>query len=491
MTEPIKPSDFGQFMFWQGNDLHIDVNDPRAAKLRKKALSPSTYNSFTGCQSRWATEQLLPFDLAPMDPAPMGNSQHAVLEDLFSLPPDQRTQDAAAELIYSMPDRRKEIQVPTGVLERSTWTGIISTNVAKLWDIIDPKAINVVETERHVEGVLISGVPFNGHIDMLTDEGIIDWKFPIKKPYTNYSANSKKVQKYPEQLRIYNLALIAMDGKAPPRGEVIYVPHGIRDRVEFDPASLEATKNRFVATWADLNKAADIQTYTTTKSPLCGWCPMALVCPTAISGEKPAEAKVPKAELGVTMGIEHHDARRTSTHEPVPEPTKEDTMTDQPHNQPATYTEDRAWIEKQPLGAFRVADTDLNPNSYLASGLAGFVSKSYELLARQGKVEMNPETIEALATSLHSVTVLVQDRLIGPNRSPNNGVTTRIRGALYTFVDQTPPPFGGDEQAWKAWLNRAVNDCLLMVRTIFKVYTTGASPVAFTPLCAKENIVSQ
>ena len=77
-----------------------------------------------------------------------------------------------------------------------------------------------------------------------------------------------------------------------------------------------------------------------------------------------------------------------------------------------------------------------------------------ELLHAAG-VPLRPSVVTALSRTLAHVVLAVQHELAG-SRSYQDGVNTRLRGALRTTVSTMPPPFGGDAQAWSAWVARAI-----------------------------------
>lgn len=481
MTTPIET--FGEFIAWDGNRLHVDTDDPRGAVLRKSALSPSTAHSFAdGCQSRWAIEQLLPRDQGPMEQASLGTSAHSVLEDLFSLDADQRTQEAALELISTMDVRRDDIVVPPEPMQREAWRGIITGYVSTLWKVMDPRTIDVVATERHMSDVEIGGVPVNGFIDLQTRDGIVDWKFPKKPPrWANH---------YPDQIRTYALAIEAADGKLPKRGNLVYVNHAIVDPVNLSRPALDATKRMFVDAWSDLQAAADAQTYTTEVSPLCGWCPLVSVCPSGLEARK--VAKVDKARLGIEMNIRSLEAlktkraaaseqdgvvdtaqaRRTDAPDETPE---ENSMAPDP-NRP--YTEEPRWHEKQNASGMLINGSELGANSFAAAGISGYVAKAYEILMTQewpATVAVNSATTQALAASMHAIVQRVQYNLVGDGVGTNFGLTQRIRGALYTFLDHNRPPLGGSEDEWRAWLNQAMTMTKAFTDMTFAIYDAGAT----------------
>ena len=110
--------------------------------------------------------------------------------------------------------------------------------------------------------------------------------------------------------------------------------------------------------------------------------------------------------------------------------------------------EDKPW--EQTAGP----DGRLNPNSYSATAVFGIVEMAVELLHQAG-VPLRPSVVTALSRTLAHVVLTVQQDLSG-SASYQDGVNTRLRGALRTAVATMPLPFGRDAQAWSEWVARAV-----------------------------------
>ena len=110
--------------------------------------------------------------------------------------------------------------------------------------------------------------------------------------------------------------------------------------------------------------------------------------------------------------------------------------------------EDKPW--EQTAGP----DGLLNPNSYSATAVFGIVEMAVELLHKAG-VHLGPAVVTAMSRTLAHVVLAVQRDLAG-STSYQDGVNTRLRGALRTAVSTMPPPFGGDTQAWSSWVARVI-----------------------------------
>ena len=467
MSTPIE--DFGQFMAWEGDELVVDTTDARARPLRKKALSPSTANAFDNCPAKWVVGQLLPRNDDPMSPQGKGTGSHAVLEELFDQPADQRTRVMAGQIIETIEQRKPGLQVPSDTLEMSKWRGILSANIAPLWDVLNPADIQVVHVERPTTGAQIEGVPINGFIDMQTTEQIIDWKFPGKPP-REYSG---KIQEYPEQLRMYALAVQDLDGELPKAAALGYINHTLLKPVSLKAKELEFTKRRVVDLWDKLGVATASGRYRATPHQFCSWCPLVSVCPANRDSERPAMAKTADAVLGVTMKIPTHAVRRTTT---IDTDLEQDTLD-------MTYAEQPAYVETLPINSEGIDGSILNPNSYAAMGISGMLTKAYEVLSESGKVAPNAQTVLGLAQCFNFVINGVITRL-GVDAPMNSGLHQRIRGFLYTRMDQRPIPLD-DQEDMLAWLRASQEFCLLMTHNLFAVYDQGPTgaglPVLFEP----------
>jgi hypothetical protein len=95
-------------------------------------------------------------------------------------------------------------------------------------------------------------------------------------------------------------------------------------------------------------------------------------------------------------------------------------------------------------------DGTLNYNSYAAMAAFGLVELAVSSLSRAGAV-LSVASIRALSETFALVVSGAQHDLGWP-ASMQDGSHSRLRGALRTSLEISPPPIGGDEAAFAAWV---------------------------------------
>lgn len=172
-------------MSWDGDTLVVDPDEPVFKAVVRTALSPSTSNAMQDCAARWFVEKLKPQDENPFDPAPLGTAAHAVMEDLYDRPHDQRTPADAYKLLLTITDRHPNITVPADPLDLARWRDKVMLVMSGLWEIEDPAATMTGQREQKFDQVSVRGVPLMGFVDrvdpVVTDDGelglrIVDYK---------------------------------------------------------------------------------------------------------------------------------------------------------------------------------------------------------------------------------------------------------------------------------------------------------------------------
>lgn len=174
-------------MGWDGDVLVVDPSEPAFAHVPRKRLSPSTSNSMQDCAARWFVEKLVPGDGDPFAPMHVGSAAHAVMEDLYDRPFDQRTPVDAHSLLITVHERHPHLVVPDGSdpVALAKWRDKVILAMSGLWDIEDPATVMPGQREQQLDQVSIRGVPLSGFVDrvdpVVCEDGtigqrIIDYK---------------------------------------------------------------------------------------------------------------------------------------------------------------------------------------------------------------------------------------------------------------------------------------------------------------------------
>lgn len=433
------------------------VQDPaHLARLDRSAWSPSSMDSFGACPARWAFDRFMPQPTDPFDPRCQGTAAHLVFELLFDLPPGQRTKDAAVSILESVhlthPDR---VVFPASTTDLFRWRAEVVARVLPLWRAEDPSLVRVIEQEAPLEGALVGGVPFRGfadrvdHIGPEHDLGVAVRDYKAGKPKT--AADRKKYgDAHGHQLRLYALAWESLRGVRPREVSIIYTSNGTTYAADLSASLLTSTRDMFVSTWSAMKESASTGRYPAKPSGLCGYCPMATVCP-ASSRQVP---RIPEGYYGGVVGIRtvDHVLPAPGRATPAPPPSsvaKSDTpmegpeMTSQPASQYPMGFSTYAYEETVPDGR-------LNSNSHAARTVFGLTEWAVDLLV-EGNVAITGTTVTAMTHTLAGIALACTENLSG-RRCWQDGLTSRCIGAMHTAVATYPAPFGGDTAMWSAWV---------------------------------------
>lgn len=428
----------------------LHVSDPAiTGRLTRPRWSPSSVSSIAGCPARWAIERTLPAAPDPFGAAERGTSGHRVLELLYGLPAPERTQDAARsilERLHSDPD----VDAPAAMVDLPRWREEVWGAISGLWDIEDPTRVQVLGLERKLDAASIGGVPFVGIIDrtrQIVDENgcaagvsVDDYKTAAKGGKSPYQRRLHG-DSHGDQGKLYKLALESL-GEDVEEISIVYTASGVASvyRVPITKPSLRAVRDRFVRTYEQHLEFADAGVYPTVPSGLCGWCPLATVCPAAAEAGK-AEPKVTAARAGELLGLgdggtPHEDSSTASTKEaPMPQFPIFSALDVKPWNGDSQ--------DGRLIGA-----------SASAMAVFGFTGWAMEVL-HAGNVKLTRSGIEGVAHLLADVCQDAMLQLSGTSDTQEN-FHTRLRGLLHSVIEIEPIPFGASQEDLIAWRDGAV-----------------------------------
>lgn len=501
-------------MSWDGQTLVVDPDEPMFKAVTRKALSASTSNALQDCPTRWFVEKLVPRDDDPFAAMHVGTAAHAVLEDLFDRPFNKRTPADAHELLLTITDRHEDLAIPTDPLDLARWRDQVMLALGGLWDIEDPSQVVPGQREQHLDQVSVRGVPLTGFVDrvdpVVTDEGDLSQKIVDYKTGKWSSQSTLKMfgDDYAEQMRLYALALQELTGRLPAEAELYYTKVGKKRAVPLGPRLLDKTAERFVDSWEKHNEYTSTGRWPTKASGLCNFCPLATVCPSAATRDKPIEPRNDTYRYGEAMldPLEDEVVEQEPDESPEPapqEPSDEDypppaeppdeyslgirddepvvhepaarhthqVHTD-PHeesntmpakNGPWSGAEDKAWEE--------VVGDDVQAGSYAATAVFGIAAMAVEELHKASQ-PITGNNVQSLALTLSSLVLEVQTELTG-NANFQRSLNTRLRGAMHAALLTMPIPFGESDEAWDQWaqgIKRRIKSVALVAH---KVWDTG------------------
>lgn len=255
------------------------------------ALSPSRASDFTTCPLlyRYRTIDRLPEP--PSSAMARGTLVHTVLEDIFDLPPDDRTLATAVEMVAGTWQRIVEeepelaaVVVQSAAAEDSSdpevvarWLQGAEPLLATYFRMEDPRLLNPAHRELHVEIPLPDGPLLRGYVDRVDIHQqagirIVDYK-------TGRAPGPRFEQKAMFQLRFYALVVWRMTGELPALLQLTYLGSGEYLRLVPDPDDLITFEAKVRVLWDSIVAVFDSGEWTPKPSRLCDWCSFQQLCP--------------------------------------------------------------------------------------------------------------------------------------------------------------------------------------------------------------------
>lgn len=283
---------------------------------------------------------------------------------------------------------------------------------------------------------------------------------------------------YAEQMRIYALAIEQIYGRPPVAAELYYTAEGKKREVGLGPRLMRATSEKFADSWDKLSTFTSTGRWPMKPSGLCNYCPLATVCPGAAERDRPAEPANDLYQVGEFLfpAGENHSSDE-------PPPLDEPVILDPEEPEPSRHTpEVTAAIQKEndmSTGPWKYEDKpfeetvqgELNPNSYAMTAVFGLASLAHDLLVAHGQ-PITGRTVPAMAHTLSSIVLTAQGNMSG-SANFQRGLNTRLRGALRSVVEATPPPFGASVEVWAQWHDQAAHRVTSIARVALDLWSTG------------------
>lgn len=441
--------------------LHLDVQD--VAKVRRTALSASTAKSLAhNCAAGYAFGKISgERETDPFAATSQGTAAHAVLEELYKLPKGKRTRRRAANILLALVAQWKHTTYESlqNEVTRQLFISDVISKYQGIFDIEDPREIDVVRTEWPLNGIELGGVPFTGFVDLtqrVTSRGRTGLR-PVDYKTSRTIPDKRRIERYGDdhgdQIRLYAAALRKVQDEPVLEGRVYYTLHGKSTVVAVSEKRVAQTVGEFTRAWDTHNEMVEQQVFPTKVGPLCGWCPLVQLCPAAQASKFDTDRTGSQTALCSTDLIEiddspaSYEARVPPTAQVSPEEPGDDLeppMEGRQHMATHPLSEGKPWDE--------FVDDKLNGTSYAAIGYFGMASLAYEVLHKH-HIPIQRVAVDALTTAVAGIVETVQDGLTG-STSFQDGTNTRVRGVLRTVLDAVPPPFGEDEDTWSMWIKQ-------------------------------------
>ena len=256
---------------------------------RHAALSPSRVKELRQCPLKFRLHTINRIVEQPSKSALRGTLVHRVLEQLFTLPQGERTEEEAMALLEPSWEELCESPIhDTEIFESDKefreWYASARPLISAYFRLENPNGLVPVGMERFVEAVLPSGLAIRGVIDRLDKSPtgelrVVDYK-------TGKSPNPRFQDDYIFQMRFYATALQFAEGILPMRTQLLFLKDA--RTLTYDPPaeSVHETVRELEDAWEEIEHRCDNDSFLPRESPLCNWCNLQHLCP-AKGGEAP------------------------------------------------------------------------------------------------------------------------------------------------------------------------------------------------------------
>ena len=247
------------------------------------SLSPSRAGDFLSCPLlyRFRTIDKLPEPFSP--DAVRGTVVHKILENLFDLPPAERTSAQAGEMLVPAWESILEVDPEIAEMfgaegpEIGAWLASCRESLDRYFSLEDPRRLEPAEREVYVEALLDSKLLLRGFIDRVdvAPSGairVVDYKTG-RAPHEAYEAKALF------QMKFYALVLWRTRGIVPAMLQLIYLGSGELLRYCPDERELLATERKAEAIWRAIKECEESREWLPNRSPLCSWCSYKAHCP--------------------------------------------------------------------------------------------------------------------------------------------------------------------------------------------------------------------
>ena len=260
------------------------ASDAAPATPVTAALSPSRAADFMQCPLLYRFRVVDRLPQAPSSAAARGTLVHAVLERLFDLPADERTYDAARELLQPQWTQLLENSPELATLfpddngaALQAWLDGAEQLLTTWFGLEDPTRLEPQERELYVATELEDGLVLRGYVDRL--DVAPDGRMRVVDYKTGRSPSELFEIKALFQMRFYALVLWKLRGVVPSMLQLVYLGNGEVVRYSPDERELRATERKVKALWTAIARAAETGDWRPSKSRLCEWCDFQELCP--------------------------------------------------------------------------------------------------------------------------------------------------------------------------------------------------------------------
>lgn len=254
---------------------------------RPLAISPSRASDYKRCPLQYRLRAIDKIPEPSTEAQVKGTLVHAVLEEMFAWPREQRTYPAAVKRLKPNWEKMREEDPTCAEPVKDEYQLLVDarTLLRGYFTMENPLGFDAHAQEMPVDFTLPNGVPVRGFIDRVDiaptgEVRVVDYKTG-KKPLPRYSEDAQF------QMRFYALVYWRMFGVVPTQLKLMYLK--VMDSMILAPSreELEYFERDLAELWFKIEADGKSGNFRPQQSKLCGWCAFQHLCP--VFGGTPPE----------------------------------------------------------------------------------------------------------------------------------------------------------------------------------------------------------
>ena len=254
---------------------------------RPLAISPSRASDYKRCPLQYRLRAIDKIPEPSTEAQVKGTLVHAVLEEMFAWPREERTYPAAVKRLKPNWEKMREEDPTCAEPVKDEYQLLVDarTLLRGYFTMENPLGFDAHAQEMPVDFTLPNGVPVRGFIDRVDiaptgEVRVVDYKTG-KKPLPRYSEDAQF------QMRFYALVYWRMFGVVPTQLKLMYLK--VMDSMILAPSreELEYFERDLAELWWKIEADGKSGNFRPQQSKLCGWCAFQHLCP-VFGGTPPA-----------------------------------------------------------------------------------------------------------------------------------------------------------------------------------------------------------